>query len=750
MSYNYPTIANNALPAMLPLLTNLANGNHFLPTLAAANQAVTAGLFSAHNAAAAATTALAENALEFNRTTTKLCQIGSGPMDLETLNDERDTQSFIQSPSGSELSLASTQSVRKIDENCEKNYSTFNPCDIMYNMGIPSQNLMMMPGVMNMVRDASSIVQTLPQFSLLNQLQSVQTSTVSTANLSDTNTTSAISTTLSSTNSSGIVKETITCKSCVLLPPNPNAPPPSTRERPSGCRTVFVGGLPENISEEIIKDVFERCGEITTLRLSKKNFCHIRFVFEASVDSAIYLSGYRIRINNLTDSPNCGRLHVDFAQARDDQYEFECKQRQWQREQRHRERLERDRSKLSPPIVYFSEHEAAAIAEKLKQDDTFSKAVQIFITWLERGDCNKKNSNTFYSMIQSTNAHIRRLLSEKSVYEDELNKAKEIHRKQMQNLSTQQLTLERVFGAASHKKVWDHFTKAQRKNIDVWKKQSLEIQVPLESLESHDTDEMDMSDEDDAASLRYGKRPKNSSKENESKKSDTMAYAHSSKALDVREQQLKVLHETIRNLQTQLLENKTKEKENLTKISELEDKLKQANVKELLLKTRIVEASKGPVTSISTDHASKSSVSDKDVVYVDDGDCDVPEKPSKLIDSKYTIGVKPSESVENENINDDDNHQMIDVDAARLIGLISSFLVVHPFGASLENIITYVQQVSMPIHDKDVENILRRYKSVFIEMDSQPNADEPPIAVERKWKFCGFDLTNSSTIVIHD
>ena len=191
------------------------------------------------------------------------------------------------------------------------------------------------------------------------------------------------------------------------------------------------------ITFKIIREVFERCGEITTLRLSKKNFCHIRFVFEASVDSAIYLSGYRIRINNLADSPNCGRLHVDFAQARDDQYEFECKQRQWQREQRHRDRIERDRSKLSPPIVYFSEHEAALVAERLKQDETFVKAMQIFVTWLERGDCTRKNSNTFYSMIQSTNSHVRRLLNEKSTYEEELNKAKETHRKQMQNLSTQ-------------------------------------------------------------------------------------------------------------------------------------------------------------------------------------------------------------------------------------------------------------------------------------------------------------------------
>lgn len=75
-------------------------------------------------------------------------------------------------------------------------------------------------------------------------------------------------------------------------------------------------GLPENMTETIIQEIFERCGEITTLRLSKKNFCHIRFVLEASVDAAIYLSGYRVRIGSNGDSANTGRLHVDFAQVR--------------------------------------------------------------------------------------------------------------------------------------------------------------------------------------------------------------------------------------------------------------------------------------------------------------------------------------------------------------------------------------------------------------------------------------------------
>lgn len=251
------------------------------------------------------------------------------------------------------------------------------------------------------------------------------------------------------------MKELISTPSCTLFPPNPTVPPPTTRERPPGCRTVFVGGLPENITEDMIREVFDRCGEITTLRLSKKNFCHIRYAFEASVDSAIYLSGYRMRItaggtgipNNSSGSSansaeslsSCGRLHVDYAQARDDQYEYECKQRQLQREARHRERMEKDRLRpLSPPlIVHYTDHEASSVSEKLKQEESFAKAVQTLITWLERGDCSKKNSNTFYSMIQSSNSHVRRLSHEKQTCEEELRKAKDLCKTHMQSIVVQ-------------------------------------------------------------------------------------------------------------------------------------------------------------------------------------------------------------------------------------------------------------------------------------------------------------------------
>lgn len=47
---------------------------------------------------------------------------------------------------------------------------------------------------------------------------------------------------------------------------------------------------------------------------------------ETSSD-AIGCSGWRMKIGDKDDKPNTGRLHVDYATARDDQYEYECEQR---------------------------------------------------------------------------------------------------------------------------------------------------------------------------------------------------------------------------------------------------------------------------------------------------------------------------------------------------------------------------------------------------------------------------------------
>lgn len=79
-----------------------------------------------------------------------------------------------------------------------------------------------------------------------------------------------------------------------------------------------------------------------------------------------------MRLGSSTDKKDSGKIHVDFAQARDDLYEWECKQRLLAREERHRRKIQEDRMRppSPPPIVHYSEHEAVLLAEKLKGKDS--------------------------------------------------------------------------------------------------------------------------------------------------------------------------------------------------------------------------------------------------------------------------------------------------------------------------------------------------------------------------------------------
>ena len=75
-----------------------------------------------------------------------------------------------------------------------------------------------------------------------------------------------------------------------------------------------------------------------------------------------------MKIGDVDDKENSGRIHVDYAQARDDLYEWECNQRVFARENRHREMVEEDllRPPSPPPITHFSDYEASVLLENLK------------------------------------------------------------------------------------------------------------------------------------------------------------------------------------------------------------------------------------------------------------------------------------------------------------------------------------------------------------------------------------------------
>ncbi|XP_059823809.1 ecto-NOX disulfide-thiol exchanger 2 isoform X5 [Hypanus sabinus] len=431
-----------------------------------------------------------------------------------------------------------------------------------------------------------------------------------------------------------VVKEIIHCARCTLFPANPNLPPPATRDRPPGCKTVFVGGLPENATEEVIREVFEQCGTITALRKSKKNFCHIRFAEEFMVDKAIYLSGYRMRLGSSTDKKDTGRLHVDFAQARDDFYEWECKQRMFAREERHRRMLEDEqlRPPSPAPIMHYSEHEASLMTEKLKDESRFSEATSVLLAWFERGEVTRRSANNFYSMIQSVNSHSRRLMSEKAAHEQEMEDAKERFKNALAGILTGPL--------AAQARALKEENDSLRWQLDVYRNE-----VELLKQEQGIFYQTDTS------------HPK--------------------------DQQLQFQQQAMQGMQQQLLalqEEYRKKELELEKVKE-----EKAQVQALLasLKEKRSNAFTQSRTTSEGDAATRSLKSEKE---------------------------------------------------ALLVGIISAFLHVHPFGANIEYLWSYLQRLDAKISSGEIETLLLQLPNMFKQEFTGVGA-----TLEKKWKFCGFE-----------
>ncbi|XP_064182912.1 ecto-NOX disulfide-thiol exchanger 1-like [Anguilla rostrata] len=528
-----------------------------------------------------------------------------------------------------------------------------------------------------------------------------------------------------------IIKEIIHCKSCTLFPQNPNLPPPSTRERPPGCKTVFVGGLPENSSEEIIREVFDQCGDIIAIRKSKKNFCHIRFTEEFMVDKALYLSGYRMRIGSSTDKKDSGRIHVDFAQARDDLYEWECKQRLLAREERHRRKVQEDRLRPpSPPLImHYSEHEAGQLADRLKDDGKFSEATAVLLTWIDRGEVNRRSANHFYSMIQSANSHVRRLLSEKAQHEEEMELAREHFKNAMLSILTQFEQITAVFSAATRQKAWDHFSKAQRRNIDMWRKQCEELRNAHseEIMGIRREEEMDMSDNDDDENPCKKMRLNDSGleaqtyalrEENDSLRWQLDAYRNEVELLKQeqgkayraeedhgQEHHHHLLQQTLHSMQQQLLglqgELKRKELE-----------LEQARDQQRSLEGELSALRETLLNGLECSEMSSTEGSEKAVNGCAVVSCHAQERSVEAL----VPGPLRSEK------------------EALLLGIISTFLHVHPFGANIEYLWSYIQRLDTKVSAAELERLMVRLPRMFKQEFSGVGA-----TLEKRWKFCGFE-----------
>lgn len=61
----------------------------------------------------------------------------------------------------------------------------------------------------------------------------------------------------------------------------------------------------------------------------------------------------------------------------------------------------------------------------------------MLLSWIERGEVSRRSANQFYSMVQSANSHVRRLMNEKATHEQEMEEAKENFKNALTGILTQ-------------------------------------------------------------------------------------------------------------------------------------------------------------------------------------------------------------------------------------------------------------------------------------------------------------------------
>ena len=212
---------------------------------------------------------------------------------------------------------------------------------------------------------------------------------------------------------------------CYIVPPTNESQKRKLSEKPLGCRTIFVGGLPSLTDEFIVNEIFYVCGPIESINVNAgkgagtKKFCHVRFVNRESVEMAILFSGYLLVIGDGADrDAKIGRIQVDYSKSKDDQKEF-------REEDKMRSQTESQEAETGDQSSLFDNKKARSLLEELRKDTAIFKTWQILTQWFARGECTRLTSNTFYSLLNSTHSHIKRLINERKDHEALVEKEKQ-------------------------------------------------------------------------------------------------------------------------------------------------------------------------------------------------------------------------------------------------------------------------------------------------------------------------------------
>uniref|UniRef100_A0A1A9WSP9 Ecto-NOX disulfide-thiol exchanger 1/2 domain-containing protein n=1 Tax=Glossina brevipalpis TaxID=37001 RepID=A0A1A9WSP9_9MUSC len=225
---------------------------------------------------------------------------------------------------------------------------------------------------------------------------------------------------------------------------------------------------------------------------------------------------------------------------------------------------------------------------------------------------------------------------------------------------------------------------------------------------------------------------------------------------EFREKQIKVLQETIRNMQTQLLQTKIREQKDNKTIEQLEKRLKESAVKQLLLKTKIRETTEklkdreqSSVNSETSEFCDLDELGEKnrniDNSEIIDIDVDKSDDEVKIVEEEFNkteqtpqeiskelktpkcclttdksinlknLNKRTQVETETQTTNTEIKTKALPLDEAQLIALTTAFLLVQPLGCKSDTICSYIEKLTKEpcLQACRLNSVLKKYEKLF-------------------------------------
>lgn len=270
---------------------------------------------------------------------------------------------------------------------------------------------------------------------------------------------------------------------CVLYPPKPHDKPVYQRKKkPPGCKTLYLGGIPgAEISailqrvRNILEEVFStNGGPVESVFVRDKGFGHVRFCDQESLEGAMLVNGYYIRIPMPDAKPVVFRLFLEYSDSKGDKEEYERKAQIAVKMDIKPEEV--------PNLLPFNHSNVESVIFKLKGSrKEFVDAVTQIRAWIDQEKVEKSSVDSFFTMFQTIHSQSNRFIEDGQEIVRSFENKRNMFNEDL-GVSVNGLRhLVNVYQDSQKQKCWQQLTKQQRRSVSNWLNEAKKAQNNLQS-----------------------------------------------------------------------------------------------------------------------------------------------------------------------------------------------------------------------------------------------------------------------------